>query len=92
MTSENVELTAMRRQCDGIMCPHGSGFTTFQTLIKVLISKSNKPGHDLIQINKFWLVRSFVSKDYIKETEIADSILLSLLMTSNEMCNTGHAP
>ena len=32
--------TSMRRD----HVPHGSGFTTFQTLIKVLISKSNKPG------------------------------------------------
>ena len=43
-------------------------------------------------INEFWLVTSFGSKQYITEMKIANSVLLSLFMTSNEICNTGHAP
>ena len=43
------------------------------------------------KMNKFWLVRSLGSKHYIKEMKIASSGLLSLFMTSNDMCTSGHA-
>ena len=45
----------------------------------------------VMDINKFWLFRSFGRKDHIKEMKIAISVLLNLFMTSNELCNTGHA-
>ena len=37
-------------------------------------------------------VKSFGSKEYTKEMKTADSVTLSVFMTSNEMWNTGHAP
>ena len=46
----------------------------------------------LYKVYKFWIVRSFASKEYAKQMKIADSVVLCLFMTSPQICNTGHAP
>ena len=59
------------------------------------LSKKDKCNNTLkIYYNrsKFWLVSSLGNKDYMKEMNKGNSVLLSLLMSSNLMCNTGHAP
>ena len=42
--------------------------------------------------SKFLSVRSFRSKDLIKEMKIANSVILSVFMNSNEMCKIDHVP
>ena len=64
-----------------------SYFTRLDRSVACYICKAG-----LDTLNKFSLVRSLGSKVYIIETKIANSVLLSIFMTSYEMCKTGHAP
>ena len=68
------------------------GTATYLSRIQIQIPKLMKTIWQFYYIDKFWLVRLVGNKEYTKEMKIADSIEMSLLATSNEMCNTGHAP